>query len=73
MAATGGNATVTAKQGIANAVTTKVINGITRIEYDLVNQMIKLFKGGDYQEFDLAGNTTFTLTFSSGVYTLTIS
>jgi hypothetical protein len=68
-----GNATVTAKIGPGLSLTTAAINGLTSLYYDYVNQVVKLFLGTQEMVIDVSANTTFTQTFSGGVYTITIS
>lgn len=67
-------ATITAKQGPGGSITSKVINGFTGIHYELDKQLLQIRDAnGVWQEFDLAANTTLTLTFASGNYTLSVS
>jgi hypothetical protein len=70
-------ATITAKQGPANSITTKVVMDIYEILFDLRNQILKVKSSSDqpgtWQEFDISANNTSTLTYANPNYTLTIS
>ena len=67
-------ATVTAKTQGAQAVTTKVIANVRSFTYDFINQIVFITTLDDTrQEYDVSANTTTTLTYSAGNYTLTIS
>lgn len=68
-----GNATVTAKIGPGLTLTTQAINGCSGMFYDYANQVIKFFLGTTEIAIDVSANTTFTQTFSNGVYTITVS
>jgi hypothetical protein len=67
------SATVTAKDGAAQQVTAAVLSNITRFDADVSRLVLTVYQGTSYKEFDLHGVTTFTVSVSSDVYTLTIS
>lgn len=78
MATGSGTATVTATTGAGRTVTAKVYTGIKAFFVDIEKQMLFLYQQNDdptgpMQQFALTSTVTFTVTVSSGNYTLTIS
>jgi len=78
MAGFSGAATITATTGAGRAITSKVITGIKAFFVDIEKQMIFFYQinddpTGPMQQFALTSTVTFTVTVSSGNYTLTIS
>lgn len=66
-------ATITAKIGPGNTVTSLVRTNFTRAYFDLVQQTLALYYGETVEYYDIAAATTFTMTVSSGVYTIAVS
>lgn len=78
MPAFAGTATVTATTGPGRAVTAKVYTGVKGFFVDIEKQMLFLYQQNDdptgpMQQFALTSTVTFTVTVSSGNYTITIS
>lgn len=66
-------ASITGKTGAGIAVTSLGLT-IIKMEYDFLRQVLRVTEvNGTVHEFDQSANTTTTLTFSNGNYTLTCS
>ena len=70
-----GTATVTAKTGPGVSVTSKVFNDVTGFDVQLERDVIFITHGSPsiIEQFSLTGVTTFTVSISGTVYTITIS
>ncbi len=73
-----GTATVTASTGAGVAVTSKVITNIKAFFVDIEKQMLYFYQQNDdptgpMQQYALTSTVTFTVTISSGNYTITVS
>lgn len=67
-------ATVTGKTGPASAITAVVFSGIKNASLDAASQIWTLVLAtGQILNVDASANTTSTLTYSGGVYTLSLS
>lgn len=67
-------ATVTAVTGIGQTVTAQVFSPIIDFRLDMVNKLLFVTTSdGQRHDFDVSGATTYTLTVSSGIFTLTVS
>ena len=68
------SAVVTGKTGPAVTLTAISITGIRSASLDAASQVWHLQKSdGTFLDVDASANTTSTLTYSGGVYTLTLS
>jgi hypothetical protein len=72
------NATVTGQTGPARQLTAAVFNGLTGMLVLPDRKVLQLFQGGDtnsppMKEIDLSAATTFTVTISGSLYTVTVS
>lgn len=71
------SATVTAKTGPAQQVTAGVFTNVKAFTVDLNENVLTLFYSNPAsypsRDFDLTGVTTFTVSISSGNYTVTVS
>ncbi|HWY36521.1 MAG TPA: hypothetical protein VNX68_17890 [Nitrosopumilaceae archaeon] len=65
--------TVTAKYGPGLTATATVISNVLSFAIDTVNKILTVVSANNTQQFDLSATTTYTLTFSAGNYTLTIT
>lgn len=66
--------TITAKTGPGQTVTTLVLTGVTRIEYDTdPKSLLKILHDKGQSEFDIEASTVWTTTLSSGNITVVIS
>lgn len=73
-----GSATVTATTGPGNTITSKVITNIKAFFVDIEKQMIYFYQQNDdptgpMQQYALTSTVTFTVTVSSGNYTIVVS
>lgn len=68
-------ATVSGKIGPGNTITSKVYTDVIAFSVDIINGILQLtLVGGIIKEaIDISAATSFTVTISSGVYTITIS
>lgn len=66
-------ATVTAKTGPAIQDTAIVLTNVSSFNADIASQVLTVVSNGLIKTYDLNGVTTFTVSISSGVYTITIS
>lgn len=66
--------TVTAKTGPALQVTSKVINDVADVNFDLARSVLSITNNsGIIQTFDLTGVATVTFTISGSTYTVAVS
>jgi hypothetical protein len=66
--------TVTGKTGGAQTVTAKNIPNVKAFTINCDRQTLIVTDSADtLQEYDISAQTTFTLTFSAGVYSLTVA
>jgi hypothetical protein len=68
-----GTATITAKAGPGLTVTAQVFPGLSYFSINTDTKIIELVSNGITKQLDINAATTYTLTVSAGVYTLTIS
>lgn len=71
-------ATITAKTGPAKQLTAVVFHNVKAFRVDIDRPVLFLefdqaLVASKYKEFDLTGVTTFTVSISSGTYTITVS
>ena len=70
-------ATITAKTGTGASLTASVFNNVTFFSIDTVNKVLVVeYNNGDgirRMQIDVNASTTYTLTISSGNYSLTIT
>lgn len=67
--------TITATTGPASAVSALVITGITRLNFDTVNNIVEVYnepRTGP-QQYDITNKDTITVTKSAGNWTVAIS
>lgn len=67
------SATITAKVGPGNTVTALALSNVTEIKLNCESKVLTISQGSTVNEFDVNASSTYTLTVSSGNFSLTVT